>query len=109
MKSRSFHNSTKAERMIVTGSLGVFGGIMAVRNMATSGSLLARRTSYMKPDGFLPPFTEAENSSNGGRSGKARLAGGVPSFARAAICHNGMTMLPMLDSIEPRQPGNDVF
>jgi hypothetical protein len=59
MKSRSFHRSTKAARMIVTASGADFGGIRAVRNIATSGSLLARSTSYKKPDGFLPSFTEA--------------------------------------------------
>ena len=59
MNSGFFHNSTKAVRISVTASLGVFGGINAVRNIPTIGSLDARSTSYVKPDGRLPPFTIA--------------------------------------------------
>src|SRR5262249_32714257 len=51
MKSRSFHNSTKADRSSAASSSGVFGGINAVRNIATIGSVDARSTSYVKQAG----------------------------------------------------------
>src|SRR5262245_51232730 len=45
VNSGFFHNSTKAVRISATASGGVFGGIKAVRNIPTSGSLDARSTS----------------------------------------------------------------
>ena len=70
-----FHNSAKADRIAASASSGVFGGMSAVRNIATMGSLKARSTSYDIPDGGLPLCTVAWNSSKVGRSAIALLRG----------------------------------